>query len=307
MKKTFNVICKSSWYLMFVLWFLVEWSCRLAWLLIKGSLWLFGVRFTKKIKEPEPLPMIFPDEEKEEAVARVGSIVPVEEDVNLRTFNILNAEGEIYRINTALPGQFHGPVWTRILGCYETQQTLAGRLVRPVYDPNHGLLTGYSVLIGKVKAFLPVAESLLPAEQKPINVRVAVTSVDPAGKKLAVSVKRAYQILFAKKTIGQTGEETDALFWDYDDEFVYLLLPGEYVGQARYTEPVAQVAAWMARVTRCRLDSVHAEEQTAIVSIDPEKGEEKTAYQPDEAAADLDEEDKEAPFELEEHPSDPQV
>ena len=268
MRTLFQLTWKSLWYLILGLWLIVKWSGWLVWLVIKGMLWLCGVRFAKPSTDQQPLPMLFPDgETTEAAVAKVGSVVPIEEDDNLRTFNILNAEGEIYRINTALPGPFHGPVWTKILGSYETQQTLAGRLVRPVYDPNNGTLTGYAVLIGKVKAFLPVTESLFPAEHAAINVRVAVTAVDPVNKKLTVSVKRAYQMLFAKKSMGQAGQETDGLFWDYDEEFVYLLLPGEYVGQAQYTEPMPQVAAWMGTLTRGRLESVHADDQTAIVTL----------------------------------------
>lgn len=275
MKRMFTVMWKSVWYVILGLWLVVKWSCKLVWLVVKGFLYLFGVRFAKKIKDPEPLQMVFDDTPRgDEAVVKVGSIVPVEEDPNLRTFNILNAEGEIYRINTALPGPFYGPVWTRIIGCCETQQTLCGRLIKPVYGQNNGQLGGYAVNIGKVKAFLPVGEAVFAKEHKPINFRMAVTAIDPITKKVTVSARRAYQIVLGKKTMGQAGQETDAIYWDYDDEFVYLLLPGEYIGQAPADVAPSQLAERMGTLTRCRIETVNADDQTAIVSLNG-KGKDK--------------------------------
>jgi hypothetical protein len=268
MKLLLTVLWKTVWYLVMGVWLVVKWSCKLVWLLLKGVLYLFGMRFTRKMKEPEPLPMVFDDEPRgDEAVIKVGSIVPVEEDANLRTFNILNAEGEIYRINTALPGPFYGTVWTKILGCYETQQTLCGRLVKPLYDQHSGMLTGYVVYIGKVKAFMPAAEVFLAKEHRPINLRLAVTSVDPVSKKVVVSLRRAYHALLGKKNMGEAGQEVEALYWDYDDEFIYLLLPGEYVGQMRCDVTATEAASRMGLFTRCRLESVYQEDQTAIVNL----------------------------------------
>jgi hypothetical protein len=45
-------------------------------------------------------------------------------------------------------------------------------------------------------------------------------SIDPLSKKVVVSLRRDYHALLGKKNMGETGQEVDALYWDYDDEFI---------------------------------------------------------------------------------------
>ena len=204
--------------------------------------------------------------EPEKPFSKIGSIVPIEEDHDLRTFSVLNTEGEIYKINTALPGAFYGPVWTRILSCYEKRQTLCGRLVKEVYG-NSGHPSGYCVKIGKITTFLPNYHSLRREMQQGINIRVAILQVNPVSKRVIVSARAAYEILLSHKETPCEGEETDALFWDYDEKFVYLLLPGKIVGRAPYQEKEMEIASWMGNLTHCYVQNLEKDTHEALVTL----------------------------------------
>ena len=227
---------------------LLWWTCRLIWRLVRAN--KSGHPDNKKhaasdvsldIEEEapyDPIEIASPpvqeekniesgplEEEDFEAVSKIGSVVPVEEDHALRTFTIMNPEGEIYRINTALPGPFYGPVWTKILDCYETRKTLRGRLSRPLYN-QAGRHTGFQIRIGQVRAFLPNPYSMRwGADQKSLNIRIAIENIDPDRRKVTVNAKAAYEIMFERKPLPVSGEEAEGLFWDYDQKYLYLLCP----------------------------------------------------------------------------------
>ncbi len=254
----------------YAIFFLIKWAFKIIYFIIKAFLYLFGVPWKTTashapIEQPTPPEhaVVFPEAK---AIVKVGTIVPVEEDHGLRTFTILNAEGEIFKINTALPGPFYGPNWTRVLSCYETKETVMARLVKPTYG-QQGRIIGYQVRIGKIKAFLPISQAIRPTTERPINIRVSIIQINPTERKVLVSAKQAYYTIFGKKPLPKASEETDAIFWDYDDEFLYFLLPGEYVGQASYQEEPSVVSPWMGKITRCRIESIQSQEQRAIVSL----------------------------------------
>ena len=269
-------------------WLIIKWTVKLIWLLVKLLFWPFGLNSSssqpdESSQPPRPLNVLFDDPpalsgtEREpppvppalvatEPLAKIGSILPVEEDHDLRTFTVLNNEGEIYKINTALPGPFYGPVWTRILSCYENRQTLRGRLVKEVYGQS-GYRAGYRVKIGNINTFLPNYHSLRRDMQQGINLRVAVLHINQATARVMVSARIAYEIILGHKPAPAQGEESEALFWDYDEQFLYLLLPGHCVGKTAYCQQETTVAAWMGNITRCRIDAIDVAEQEAKVSI----------------------------------------
>ena len=175
-------------------------------------------------QEKECIQEFFSKEEKRNlpSVKKVGNISPFEEDHNLRTFTVLNNEGEIFRINTATPGPFYGPVWTRILSCYENRETLCARLICPVYGKSTNQ-SGYRVKIGNTKAFMPNFHSLRYGIKEGINIRVAIIEVNPTTQRVLVSSRIAYDLLFAHNPAPKVGERCEALYWDYNDEKIYFL------------------------------------------------------------------------------------
>lgn len=210
------------------------------------------------------LPVVPP--KSEEPVKKIGSILPLEKDHNLRTFEILNNEGEIFKINTALKGPFHGPVWTKILSCYENRQTIRGRVIAPVTGKS-GNQAGYEVKFGNIKAFMPNYHSLLTEFSKGINMRVAIIEINPVTKHLIVSARAAYTLLFAHKSVPEVGEETDALYWDYDDKEIYYLLPGRFLGHAPHSLKRAELASLMGTLTKCYVQTLDSETRDVTVTF----------------------------------------
>ena len=288
MKTIFKYLGKSVFFAVYAVYWVFKQIFSLFWFLLKGAARLaLGLpqkgKRTLPVSEPDPLEMVFQDPPRpKNAVTKMGSVLPVEEDHDLRNFTLLNAEGEIYQIDTALPGPFYGPVWTRILSCHENRETLRGRLVRPVFAQS-GKVSGYQVRIGNVKAFLPASQAMKFHAENPINLRLSVVQVDPTTRNVTVSARQAYQSLFAKKPAPRVGEETEALYWDYSEEAIFLLLPGEYVAQAQCHEKAHEIAARMGNLTRCHVESVQEDSQIALVTLlDSHGPAQKTPPQPDE-------------------------
>lgn len=218
------------------------------------------------VDEPEEEIFIKQEKSKEPGIKKVGNITPSEEDHNLRAFTVFNNEGEIFRINTASPGPFYGPLWTRILSCHENRETLCARLICPVYGKSTNQ-SGYRVKIGGIRAFMPNYHSLRYGDKEGINVRVAIIEVNPVTQRILVSSRLAYDLLFAHHPEPKVGEMSEALYWDYDDEKIYFLLPGRYAGWTEHHQPQTKIASLMGTITSCHIESLKQQEHEAIVSL----------------------------------------
>lgn len=83
---------------------------------------------------------------------------PEEKDGHLRCFSVVNPEGEIFSVDTRVPGLFHGPVWTRILDAYEKGEFLRARAVFRQTSRTNGF-SGYTLSVDGVPVFLPRSRS----------------------------------------------------------------------------------------------------------------------------------------------------
>lgn len=244
--------------------------------------WIFSFLFfpNKKIDLEEEFPHVNWEEDKEEElvepVRKVGSVIPVEEDHELRTFEIMNSEGEIFSINTEVEGVFYGPVWTKILHCYETHQPLRGRLTGPKFNRS-GKQIGFEVKIGSITAFMPKVQSLRLDNQPAINILVAVTHIDPEKQKVTVSSKVAYDKMFAGQGAPVENSRVHGIFWDFDEHSIYLLLPGNFMAMTEMSELSRQkIATLMGTTALCEIESVCPERHDARVQVlDEEEYEEE--------------------------------
>ena len=185
----------------------------------------------------------------------------------MRDFQIVDGEGEIYQVNTSVKGKFYGSVWTRILSCYESRQPLRGRLTKPVYDESDQQI-GFQIKIGNVTAFLPLNESFRSEKQPPINTLVTVTHIDPIRQKVTVSSQVAYDNIFANAPILVLNEKTKGLCWQYDDNYLYFLLPHKYMGLAPYTFTcITDAEKLMGTIVDLQVESIKRREKEALVSI----------------------------------------
>lgn len=211
-------------------------------------------------------PVELPEPQQPPAMVKVGEALSVDQDHNLRNFTIFNAEGEAYQIDTRQKGLFYGPVWTHVLECYQTRQTLRARITQVLYGKS-GHRAGYRVKIGKIKAFLPHYHAMRDDLEQPVNTRVAITYIDPVSRRVTVSVRLAYQLLFDAKPVPAINEEIEALYWDYDENYLYLLLPGEYMGKFAYRGEQVATAALIGTLTQCRVEEINEDERESVVTV----------------------------------------
>ena len=245
----FKVIFKILFFILKIIW----WIVRFVWYIF----------FPKLPKEEVPVDMIF---NEDSAVKKVGSIIPVEEDHNLRLFTLTNAEGEIYHIDTSVKGPFYGPVWTQILSCYECHRTLRGRLIKQVHGKT-GRPAGYRVKIGKIRTFLPNYHSMRFDNPKPINVRIGILSIDFDNKRVTTSIRLAYEIIFNELPTPQVEESCKALYWNYDESYIYFLLPGKILGKTPNNNEQFALGAKMGEITTCIVNSISPVNHEATVSL----------------------------------------
>lgn len=200
------------------------------------------------------------------SISKIGTVVPTEEDHDLRSFTIMNGEGELFRIDTSAKGDFYGSVWTKILSCYETQETLRGRIVNTIHE--NGTTKGFFVHIGKAKAYLSLVDSMRNESQAPINTLFAVVHIDPKKAQATVSSRVAYARVFTNEPTPCQGEKTRAIYWDYDSKYIYFLLPKNYMGVAEREEySPTEIEKIMGTIINCNINSINAELSEAKVTI----------------------------------------
>ncbi|GHS92359.1 hypothetical protein AGMMS50276_00050 [Synergistales bacterium] len=157
---------------------------------------------------------------------------PAEKDRNLRTFNVLNPEGEVYTVNTADESSgFYGPVWTRVLSAYESGEYLRGRASVRRTSKDEGRFSGYSVSIDGLEAFLPKSKASFFFDPKrdatnkclALKVEMIQTNGDKKGN-IVVSAKEPWEQTLDEFSGMTYGKEMHALAEDYEHN--ELLFPG---------------------------------------------------------------------------------
>ena len=238
----------------------------------KILMWFFR---RKKTYEPAFDPEMFADASEEyqeheptpqKSISKIGTVVPVEEDHHLRSFTIMNAEGELFRIDTSAKGDFYGPVWTKILSCYESQETLRGRIIHATRENDN--VKGFAVRIGEVSAYLSLSDSMRSHSQPPINTLLAVVHIDPEKVQATVSSRVAYARIFLNESSPCQGEKCRAIYWDYDAKYIYLLLPQNIMGIAEREETSpTKIEQIMGTLTMCNINSLNPQLREAKVTI----------------------------------------
>ncbi|MDR1508692.1 MAG: hypothetical protein LBS53_03565 [Synergistaceae bacterium] len=165
---------------------------------------------------------------------RADNFTPVEKDFNLRSFQVVNPEGEVHTVNTADSSSFfYGQVWTRILDCYRTGEFLRARARQRYVSRTDGRFSGYQVSINGVEAFLPrsKAEYFYDPEQDATGKCLAlqVEMVHPNGPKqgtVIVNAKTPWKYTLNEFKNLFSGKTVEVLALDYVSG--YLVFPGHY-------------------------------------------------------------------------------
>jgi hypothetical protein len=167
------------------------------------------------------------------SLSRPAAFAPTEKDSNLRSFQILNPEGEVHTVNTADPSSlFHGPVWTRILDCYTKEEFLRGRaFTRCISQEDR--FSGYMVDIDGIEAFLPKRNAgYFYDAEKDVTGKCLALKVDmvypngPMQGKIILNAKSPWQHTRSEFKNLFSGKVVDVLALDH--EHGYLVFPGLY-------------------------------------------------------------------------------
>lgn len=154
-----------------------------------------------------------------------------ERDNNLRSFMVRNTEGEFCRVNTAdKSSRFYGPTWTRILGAYEDGEFIRGIVKSPMRSREGGRLSGYTVDIGGVEAFMPISKAawFYHPENNPVGkcIAVSIESVYTGGAKAGNVIISAWEPLKAVLKAPSDGDTMYGLAMDHDGSNLIFPLRG---------------------------------------------------------------------------------
>jgi hypothetical protein len=154
---------------------------------------------------------------------RPAGFAPAEKDFGLRSFQIVNPEGEVHTVDTSdLSSPFYGPVWTRILDCHKKGEFLRGRAARRCVS-QEDRFSGYVIDIDGVDAFLPKSKAVYfydddkDATNKCLALEVEM--VHPNGPKcgnILVGTKAPWKYSLGEFKDMISGKIVDVLAVDYD-------------------------------------------------------------------------------------------
>lgn len=175
-----------------------------------------------------------------------GVDAPSEKDMRLRTFQVVNPEGEVYSIDTAdKESLFYGPTWARILDAQENGEFIRGRVDMRRISSLEDRFSGYTVNIDGVEAFLPASKAAYfyhpehDATGKCIALKVC--TVYPNGPRQGNVIVDAYAplkyVMFGQKKSAYTkGGAFYALAMDYNEDDLLFPWAGNSVLRVRLRE-----------------------------------------------------------------------
>ncbi len=162
-----------------------------------------------------------------------GFKAPEEKDLKLRTFSVVNPEGEVFPVNTAeTSSPFYGPVWTRILDVYTKGDFVRGRVSSRMTSKD-GRFSGYSVSVDGVPAFLPASKSGVFRNEEndatsrciALKIQDVFTNGDRSGT-IIVDAKEPYKVIEKELRKVHVGATFHALAMDVDANYLVFPSPG---------------------------------------------------------------------------------
>ena len=156
---------------------------------------------------------------------------PEEKDHNMRCFDVLNPEGEVFSIDTRSSEQFFGPVWTRIFDAYEKGELLRARVALR-QTSRLDQFSGYTLSIDGVPAFLPRSKSVhfYNSENDATNLCIAVQVMTihvngPKCGSVIVDAKPAWELVRRELAAATLGDTVNALAMDIADGSLLFPVP----------------------------------------------------------------------------------